>query len=205
LVKGYASEKAYELLSMSLQVFGGSGYTMDYPIEQYIRDARIDSIYEGTTGIQALDLFFRKIVRDQGETLAGLASEILELVKGGPDADPLSDERELLGQMLDDTQAHLGNMVEHLMACGPGTEDEVYKVGLQANHLLESVAETVIAWLMLKHAEVALPRVDEDPFYRGKVESAKWFLRHAAPKARVRRAAAEAEDGSLMSVPIAAF
>jgi hypothetical protein len=91
------------------------------------------------------------------------------------------------------------------MACGPGTEDEVYKVGLQANHLLESVAETVIAWLMLKHAEVALPRVDEDPFYRGKVESAKWFLRHAAPKARVRRAAAEAEDGSLMSVPIAAF
>ena len=205
LVKGYSSEKAYELLSMSLQVFGGSGYTMDYPIEQYIRDARIDSIYEGTTGIQALDLFFRKIVRDQGETLAGLASEILELVKGGPDADPLSAERELLGQMLDDTQAHLGTMVEHLMACGPGTEDEVYKVGLQANHLLESIAETVIAWLLLRHAEIALPRIDEDPFYAGKVESARWFLRHAAPKAGVRRAAAEAEDGSLMSLPIAAF
>ena len=66
LVKGYSSEKAFELLAQSLQVLGGSGYTQDYPIEQYLRDAKIDSIYEGTTGIQAMDLFFRKIIRDQG-------------------------------------------------------------------------------------------------------------------------------------------
>ena len=64
LVKGYSSEKAYEVLAMSLQVLGGSGFTMDYPIEQYIRDAKIDTVYEGTTGIQAMDLFFRKIGRD---------------------------------------------------------------------------------------------------------------------------------------------
>jgi alkylation response protein AidB-like acyl-CoA dehydrogenase len=59
MVKGYSSEKAYELLAQSLQVFGGSGFTKDYPIEQYIRDAKIDTLYEGTTAIQALDLFFR--------------------------------------------------------------------------------------------------------------------------------------------------
>jgi hypothetical protein len=201
LVKGYSSEKAYELLSMSLQVFGGSGYTMDFPIEQYIRDARIDTIYEGTTGIQAMDLFFRKIARDQGATLAALASEIVEFVKGGPDGDPLAEERELLGQMLDDTQTHLGSMVEHLMKSVGGRKEEIYKVGLQTNHLLESMAETVIAWLALRQAEVAVERVDEDPFYRGKVESARWLLRHIAPKAAVRRSAAVAEDGSIMSLP----
>jgi alkylation response protein AidB-like acyl-CoA dehydrogenase len=205
LVKGYSSEKAHELLSMSLQVFGGSGYTMDYPIEQYIRDARIDTIYEGTTGIQAMDLFFRKIARDQGETLAALAAEIIEFIKDGADGDPFAEERELLARMLDDTQAHLGSMVEHLMNTIAGDRAEIYKVGLHTNHLLESMAETVIAWLMLRQAEVAIAKVDEDPFYRGKVSSARWLIRHVAPKAGLRRTAAEAEDGSLMDLPAEAF
>jgi hypothetical protein len=205
LVKGYSSEKAYELLSMSLQVFGGSGYTQDYPMEQYIRDARIDTIYEGTTAIQAMDLFFRKIARDQGATLAALASEIVEFVKGGADADPLAEERETLAQMLDDTQAHLGAMVEYLMTSIGGDKEAIYKVGLQTNHLLESMAETIIGWLMLRHAEIAIEKTDEDPFYRGKVESARWFVRHVAPKIGNRRTAAAAEDGSLMDLPVEAF
>lgn len=205
LVKGYASEKAFELLSMSLQVFGGSGYIQDYPMEQYLRDARIDTIYEGTTGIQALDLFFRKIARDQGETLSILASEIVEFVKAGPDADRLAIERELLGEMLDDTQAHLGSMVENLMTSMRGQGEEIYKVGLHTNHLLESMAETVVAWLLLRHAEIALAKIDEEPYYRGKVESARWFIRHVAPKATVRRNAAESEDGRLMDLPVEAF
>ena len=205
LVKGYSSEKAFELLSMSLQVFGGAGYTQDFPMEQYMRDARIDTIYEGTTGIQALDLFFRKISRDQGATLARLAAQIVEFVKGGEDADLLGEERVLLGEMLDDTQAHLGSMVEHLLASIGGEPEEIYKVGLQTNHLLESMAETVIAWLMLRQAEVAGPKVDDDPFYLGKLESARWFVRHTAPKAAMRRAAAEAEDGRLMEMPVEAF
>ncbi|MGH8912222.1 MAG: acyl-CoA dehydrogenase family protein, partial [Acidimicrobiia bacterium] len=120
LVKGYSSEKAYELLATSLQVLGGSGYTSDYPIEQYLRDAKIDSVYEGTTGIQAMDLFFRKIARDQGQTLASLASDITEFVKSGGEEDALAEERALLGQILDDTQAHLGIMVENLMASMDG-------------------------------------------------------------------------------------
>ncbi len=205
LVKGYSSEKAYELLSLSLQVFGGAGYTQDFPVEQYIRDARIDTIYEGTTAIQALDLFFRKIARDQGATLASLASQIVEFVKGGSDDDPLAEERVLLGEMLDDTQAHIGSMVEHLLASIGGDKDEIYKVGFQTNHLLESMAETVIAWLMLRQAEVAYPKVDDDGFYLGKVEAARWLVRHVAPKAATRRAAAEAEDGHLMKIPVEAF
>ncbi len=205
LVKGYSSEKSSDLLSMALQVFGGSGYTQDYPMEQYIRDARIDTIYEGTTGIQAMDLFFRKIARDQGETLAGLAAEIVEFVKGGEDADPLASEREILAQMLDDTQRHLGAMVEHLMGSIAGNKQEIYKVGLQTNHLLESMAETVIAWLVLRQAEIAVTRVDDDPFYLGKVESARWLVRHTAPKVAIRQELAVSEDGHLMDLPVEAF
>ncbi len=69
IVKGVGSERAYENLALSLQVFGGSGYTQDYPIEQYLRDAKIDTLYEGTTAIQAQDFFFRKIVKDNGAAL----------------------------------------------------------------------------------------------------------------------------------------
>jgi hypothetical protein len=190
---------------MSLQVFGGSGYTQDYPMEQYLRDARIDTIYEGTTAIQALDLFFRKIARDQGQTLAALASEMVEFIKGGGDGDDLAAEREMLAAMLDDTQAHLGSMVESLIASTGGVKEEIYKVGFQTNHLLESMAETVIAWLLLRQAELALPKAGDDPFYEGKVAAARWFVRHVAPKAALRRAGAFAEDGSLMHLPVAAF
>lgn len=205
LVKGYSSEKAFELLASSLQVFGGSGYTQDYPIEQYMRDAKIDTIYEGTTGIQALDLFFRKIARDQGTALASLAGEIVEFVKGGVDNDPLAAERELLAQTLDDAQAQLGALVEYLMASMSGDSEEIYKVGLQTNDLLDSIAEVVIAWQLLRQAEIAIDKVDEDPFYLGKVESARWLLDDVAPKIAARRKAAESEDGSLMELPIEAF
>ena len=82
IVKGFGSERSWVLLGTeSLQTFGGSGFLQDYPIEQYVRDAKIDTLYEGTTAIQGLDFFFRKIVKDQGQALGHLAGEIQEFVK----------------------------------------------------------------------------------------------------------------------------
>ena len=107
--------------------------------------------------------------------------------------------------MLDDLQGHLGAMVEHLMASLAGRSDEIYKVGLHTNALLASTAELVIAWQLLRHAEIAYPKVEADPFYRGKVASARWFLDLAAPEIAARRSAAETEDGSVMSLPVEAF
>jgi alkylation response protein AidB-like acyl-CoA dehydrogenase len=204
LVKGYSSEKAFELLAQSLQVLGGSGYTEDYPMEQYLRDAKIDSIYEGTTGIQAMDLFFRKIVRDQGQTVSALAAEIADFVKAGAPDDTLTDEREILGGILDDAQGHLGVAVNHLFACreNPG---EIYKAALHLNSLLESMAEVVVSWQLLRHAEIALPGAGADDFLAGKVASARFMVRHVGPKVAARRAAAEAEDGSLMVMSDGAF
>src|SRR6516164_1930129 len=97
LVKGVGSERAYELLTLSLQTLGGSGYLQDYPIEQYIRDAKIDSLYEGTTAIQALDFFFRKLVRDQGAAVNALLGEIK--VEGAALADAVAEVEAMLTAM----------------------------------------------------------------------------------------------------------
>jgi alkylation response protein AidB-like acyl-CoA dehydrogenase len=213
LVKGYCSEKAYELLAQSLQVFGGSGFTQDYPIEQYIRDAKIDTLYEGTTAIQALDLLFRKIVRDNGTTLTWLADQVRALVKAGRDDDAFALERERLGQALDDVQAHLGALIEPAMASmDESKRTEIYKTGLNSTEFLISLAEVTIGWLLLRQAELAQDHleagtaspVDQD-FYTGKVASARWFLRTVPPKVALRRAKAQEEDGWLMTVPEAAF
>ena len=206
MVKGYSSEKAYEMLADALQVFGGSGFTTDYPLEQYIRDVKIDTLYEGTTGIQALDLFFRKIARDQGATLTMLSQEILETVKGGHE--DLAAERELLGAALEDVQGQIGVMVGHALA-SQNEPAEIYKTGLHATSLLNSLAEVVIGWLLIRHAAVALDAIDEAgddvPFYEGKIASARWFAARVLPKAALRRSQAEAEDGAVMDLPVAAF
>ena len=216
LVKGYCSEKAYELLgAYSLQTFGGSGFTQDYPIEQYIRDAKIDTLYEGTTAIQALDLLFRKIVRDNGATLSWFADQAGELVKAGGDDDPLASERARLGEALEHTQGHLEVLITHAMgSMADDQRTEIYKTGLNSTDFLFSLAETVIGWLLLRQAEVARARLDEGTdglrdedreFYEGKLASARWFTTTVLPRIELRRRKAEEDDGWLMSVPEGAF
>src|SRR3954466_5026490 len=112
LVKGVGSERSYELLgSQSLQTLGGSGFLQDYPIEQYIRDAKIDTLYEGTTAIQGMDLFFRKVVRDQGQALTSLLDQIREFAESEAGNGQLKNERNLLANGLADVQAMVGTLV----------------------------------------------------------------------------------------------
>jgi hypothetical protein len=213
LVKGYCSEKAYELLALSLQTYGGSGFTQDYPIEQYIRDAKIDTLYEGTTAIQALDLLFRKIVRDQGATLTWVADQIREFIKGGTEGDVLADERARLGTALDEAQQHLGVLLQHAMASmDESKRTEIYKTGLNSTEFLYTLAEVTIGWLLLRHAEIAQDALDagaaspsDEAFYAGKVASARWFARTVLPKVALRTTKAKEDDGWLMQVPAEAF
>ncbi len=110
IVKGYGSERAWTLLGTeSLQTFGGSGFLQEYPIEQYVRDAKIDSIYEGTTAIQGQDFFFRKIVKDQGHAIGALAGEVKEFLatEGNPE---LKGARDLLAKSLEDAEGIVGHM-----------------------------------------------------------------------------------------------
>ncbi len=96
-------------------------------------------------------------------------------------------------------------MVEDLVASMGGETDRIYEVGLHANALLESMAEVVIAWQLLRHAEVAHPRAVDSPFHAGKVASGRFFIRHVLPKVEARRRATESEDGSIMTLDEAAF
>src|SRR5881409_2653927 len=90
IVKGYGCERSWVLLGTeSLQTFGGSGFLQDYPVEQYVRDAKIDTLYEGTTAIQGQDFFFRKIVKNQGAALNGLAEEIKKFLAVGTGGEEL--------------------------------------------------------------------------------------------------------------------
>ncbi len=211
LVKGYSSEKAYELLAQSLQVFGGSGFTRDYPIEQYIRDAKIDTLYEGTTAIQSLDLVFRKIARDNAQTLMWFAGQVQAAIDSGTDA--FADERKALGQALEDVQGHLGHMLGWAMTAMADSDqaEELYKTGLHSVAFLESLAELTIGWLLLRQGEIAQDALDsgdagrDTDFYTGKVAATRYWARTVLPKARHRREQAMAEDGAIMDLPEAAF
>ncbi|HVX44146.1 MAG TPA: acyl-CoA dehydrogenase, partial [Mycobacteriales bacterium] len=210
IVKGVGSERSYELLALSLQTLGGSGYLQDYPIEQYIRDAKIDTLYEGTTAIQAQDLFFRKIVRDKGRALTALAAQIQSFIDSEAGNGRLKDERELLGTALTDVQAMLGTMITHLTASQERPES-IYLVGLNATRLLMSLGDLTIGWLLLRQAEIALtalgsePTERDIPFYEGKIAAARFFAGTVLPELSARRQVAERVDQGLMELPEAAF
>ncbi|MEP7020891.1 MAG: acyl-CoA dehydrogenase [Pseudonocardiales bacterium] len=210
IVKGVGSERSYELLAQSLQVLGGSGYLQDYPLEQYLRDAKIDTLYEGTTAIQGMDLFFRKIVRDKGQALLALSTLIKSTVDAEEGNGRLKRERILLGQALEDIQGMVGAMVGQLTSAAEHTPN-VYKVGLNTTRLLMSLGDLVIGWLLLRQAEVAVARLDEGvtgrdrAFYEGKVAAASFFASTVLPELSARRVVTENTTLDLMGLDESAF
>ena len=216
IVKGYGSERSWVLLGTeSLQTFGGSGFLSEYPVEQYVRDAKIDTLYEGTTAIQGQDFFFRKIVKDQGKALGHLAAQIESFVSSEAGNGRLKVERSLLAQALEDANAIVGHMINDLMSADASAEGgeirNIYKVGLNTTRLLMVLGDVVCGWLLLRQAEVALDKLagdvsDKDKaFYEGKVAAAQFFAQHNLPKISSERVLAESTDLSLMDLDEAAF
>ncbi|OBF49367.1 butyryl-CoA dehydrogenase [Mycobacterium sp. 852002-53434_SCH5985345] len=207
IVKGVSSERAYEILTESLQTLGGSGFLQDYPLEQYIRDSKIDSLYEGTTAIQALDFFFRKIVRDRGEALQFVTAQISETIDACDEA--LEPQAQLLQTALDEVMAMTGALTGYLMSAAqhPG---EIYKVGLGSVRYLLAVGELLIGWRLLvqagvAHAALADGAATDAAFYRGKVATAAFFAKNMLPKLTSLRKVIESIDGEIMRVPEQAF
>ncbi|WP_435242523.1 acyl-CoA dehydrogenase C-terminal domain-containing protein [Streptomyces cucumeris] len=209
ILKGYGSERAYEQLNQSLQIFGGSGYLQDFPIEQYLRDARIDTLYEGTTAIQGQDYFFRKIVRDQGRALGTLAEEIRGFLAAVGDRAPLKDAQVELADALAELEAMAAVMVEQLT---DSVQDvtSLYRVGQNTTRFLMASGDVVVAYLLLRAAAVALDRLpdargEDRDFYAGKVAAAEFFAAEVLPWVAVRRKQAEKTDNALMKLPEGAF
>ncbi|MER0446834.1 acyl-CoA dehydrogenase [Streptomyces sp. Edi4] len=212
IVKGYGSEKSYEKLSSeSLQTFGGSGYLQEYPIEQYIRDAKIDTLYEGTTAIQGQDFFFRKIVRDQGASLNALSEEIKKFLAEQNGNEALGGSLDALAKAAVDLEAIVGTMITDLTATGEDVKN-IYKVGLNTTRLLMASGDVVVGYLLLKGAAVAAEKLasgsvsaKDVAFYTGKVAAAKFFAANVLPGVGMARTLAETVDNSLMELDEAAF
>ncbi|GGJ81047.1 acyl-CoA dehydrogenase [Streptomyces camponoticapitis] len=209
IVKGYGSEKSYEQLAQSLQTLGGSGYLQEYPVEQYIRDAKIDTLYEGTTAIQGQDFFFRKIVRDQGQALNALSEEIKQFLAVGTGGAELAPARDALAKAAVDLEAIVGRMLTDLSATAEDVKN-IYKVGLNTTRLLMASGDVVVGYLLLRGAAVAVEKLEtasakDVPFYQGKIAAAKFFAASVLPGVSVERAVAESVDNSLMELDEAAF
>ncbi|MGH3848947.1 MAG: acyl-CoA dehydrogenase, partial [Pseudonocardiaceae bacterium] len=180
------------------------------PIEQYIRDAKIDSLYEGTTAIQAQDFFFRKIVRDHGVALGHVAGQIEKFVKSESDNGALKTERELLATALADVQAMAASLTGYLMAA---QEDiaSIYRVGLESVDFLLAVGDLLIGWLLLRQAQIALDALERDPtpadraFYAGKAAVAKFFVKNMLPRLSAERRIAANVDLAIMQMREEAF
>jgi hypothetical protein len=209
IVKGVGSERASEQLVQSLQTLGGSGYLQDYPIEQYLRDAKIDSLYEGTTAIQSMDFLFRKIARDNGAALGVVAGEIQGFLASEAGNGRLKEERALLATALADVQGMLAALTGHLFASATDPR-ELYVVGQHTVRLLMAIGDLLVGWLLLRQAEIALAALGaetgrDQAFYEGKVAVARFFAATQLPLLSAQRTIVEHADNTLMDVPEAAF
>lgn len=212
LIKGVGAERAYEMLTLSLQALGGSGYLQDYPIEQYIRDSKIDSVYEGTTGIQSLDFFFRKVVRDQGTAVRALLAEVASFAAADDPEGRLKTERAAIADAVAQVEAMLNAMTAFLIGSLEQPE-EIYKTGQQSVRLLLAFGDLIIAWLLARQAEVAgralghadaLSGSDRD-FYTGKLAAARFFATTVLPRLESDRKIIEGTANDLMDIPEGAF
>jgi len=210
VVKGYGSERSYEQLARSLQTLGGSGFLQDYPIEQYIRDAKIDTLYEGTTAIQGLDFFFRKIVKDQGQALTHMKNEIDEFLATEPGGEVLAAARLQLVTARSEVEAILNTLYTQ---AAKAWEDprQIHVAAQSTTTFLYAAGDLIVSWLLLRQAALAQERLaggasDKDvDFYSGKIAAAKWFAGNVLPHLATTRTIVEATDLSLMDLDEAAF
>ncbi|CAA0124883.1 Butyryl-CoA dehydrogenase [Mycolicibacterium vanbaalenii] len=210
IVKGVGSERAYQCLTESLQTLGGSGFLQDYPIEQYIRDAKIDSLYEGTTAIQAQDFFFRKIARDQGGALMHVVGRMRAFLADSAAHPELAEARTLLATAVVDVEAMVAAMTGYLVDSQQNPR-ELYRLGLESVPFLLAVGDLLLGWLLLQQAEVALTALDGDvsdrdrDFYAGKVATAKFFAKNVLPRLTAQSAILKAVDLTAMELSEHAF
>jgi hypothetical protein len=206
LVKAYGSDQSFRVCETAIQTMGGVGYTSDYGIEQYCRDAKIFSIYEGTNHIQAMDLVGRKLGMAGGANLQAYLTDVQNFVTANSEHPKLGAEVKLLGEA---TLALQGTTMRLLSWFYGGQLD---LVPLVANRFLEMMAENTIGWLLLDQAVIAdrkLADIAEDhpdqAFYVGKRYSAQYFARNVLPGVLDKADILAREDKSPVEIPDDAF
>ena len=177
VVKAYSSEKGFDVCVEAMQIFGGYGYTKEYPVEQMVRDCKIASIYEGSNGIQAMDFLGRKIIGDNGAMLDVLVREIQSTILTAKDHENLNGlalKLEVALILFEDTCKNTGHALlsKHMtsaFAC--------------AHPLMEAAGDIIIAWMLLWRANISITKLDtrEKNFYHGKIKTAQFFITTIIP------------------------
>jgi alkylation response protein AidB-like acyl-CoA dehydrogenase len=177
IVKDYLAVKGHEVCIQAIQVFGGAGYTRDYLVEQYARDCKIASIYEGTSGIQAMDLLARKIGMKKGLVFMNFLGEIQATVSRAKAVAELKEMAEKVGNAAN----RLGEIALHI---GKQAMSADFKVAFaHALPFLYAMGDTIMAWMLLWRAVVASEKLDQKPkkkdisFYEGQIKSAEFFIK----------------------------
>ena len=206
LLKAYGSDQAFSISATAIQVYGGAGFLKDWPVEQYCRDSKIFSIYEGTNHIQAMDLVGRKLMQRGGANVQAFGADVAKFVAANKDHASLKDSVAVLGQAMEAMTMTGGKFMQWF---GGGKVEMVPTV---ANRFLEMMSETTVGWLLLQQAviaDAALAKVPTDhpdhAFYTGKVFSAKYFALNVLPGVAAKAQLIAREDRSVVDMPVDAF
>ncbi len=203
LVKAWGSDEAFDICSTAIQVFGGAGYTQDYPVEQYCRDAKIMAIYEGTNHIQALDLVGRKLGQKGGANFQAYMKDFGAFIAANKDNETFASE---LAELQKAQQAVGGCAMQFL---GWFQSGEMALVPLSANRFLKMFAETTVGWLLLEGAVIAQKGIDagtgDKDFYEGRIASARFFAHNILPTVANSADILRKADRSCLEISDAAF
>ncbi len=200
IAKGYVTDRAFEVCSHGVQVYGGYGYVKDYPMEQLLRDCRITMIYEGTNGIQAMDLLGRKLGLNKGKPVMDLLGEIQKTIAMAADTRGLEDfagKLEAAVNKLGEVALHMGTM-----AMSP----KVLSAFAFAHPFMEVCGDVVMAWMLLWRAAVAARKLETNPkkkdavFYEGQIKSAEFFIYSILPITYGKMKAILAFNGAVVEI-----
>jgi alkylation response protein AidB-like acyl-CoA dehydrogenase len=206
LLKSYGSDQAFQICATAIQVYGGAGYLKDWPVEQYCRDSKIFSIYEGTNHIQAMDLVGRKLMQRGGANIQAFGKDVGQFVAANKQHATLKDSVAALGQAMEALTGAGGKFMQWF---GGG---KMELVPASANRFLEMMAETTVGWLLLEAAVIAdtaaakLPADHPDrAFYEGKRYAAQYFAQNVLPNVVTKGQLIAREDRSALDIPVEAF
>jgi len=206
LVKAYGSDQGFRICETAIQTFGGVGYTKDFPVEQYCRDAKIFSIYEGTNHIQAMDLVGRKLGQNGGANLQAFLADVARFVQEHAGDKELGGAAKTLGL----AQEALGGAAMRLLTWFQTGKPAM--VPLHANRFLEMMAETTVAWMLLEGALIALEKKKsvtaghpDAVFYEGKVAGALYYARNVLPGVELKARLMGEEDRTPLDIPDSGF
>ena len=205
IAKGYVTDRAYEVCNHGLQVYGGYGYIRDYPMEQLVRDCRITMIYEGTNGIQAMDLLGRKLGLNGGKALADLLQEMTRIVDAAKSVDNLK-------KMADKVEQTMARLNETAMRIGETAMSvDVGKAFAWAYPFMEVFGDTTMAWMLLWRALIADEKLkrggkaSDADFYRGQRMTAEFFICSVLPAALGKMDAIREMNGAAVEMPESGF